>query len=249
MLGRNLLHAKRYPGLTASVIATPVVLLLLFVYVLGGTLEAGLGASAGGGSYVDYLLPGVLLVAIASGSIGAAVSVNTDTTGGIVNRFRTMPIARSSLLTGHVLGNVITTVLGSVFVIIAAVLVGARPNASVVEWLAVFGFVAAATYAVTWVSVAMGVAAKTPESASNAALPVMLLPFLGSTFVPTDSMPTGLRWFAENQPFTPVVETLRGLLLGTPIGSSATVALGWCVLLTLVGYVAARRRFNRPGAR
>src|SRR4051794_9586322 len=167
MLRRNLVRAKRYPGLTVSVVATPVILLLLFVYVLGGTLEAGLGADATG-SYANYLLPGVPVLAIASGSLGAAVSVNTDVSTGIVNRFRVMAIARSSLLTGYVLGNVITTVVGSILVIGVAVLVGARPNASALEWLAVLGLITIATYAVTWVAVALGVSSRTPETASNA---------------------------------------------------------------------------------
>lgn len=250
MLRRNLKHMVRYPVLTAMVIGIPVVLLLLFVYVLGDTLGAGLtGAVGGRAEYVEYVTPGILLVAIAGSAQGTAITIAMDMTEGIIARFRTMAIARASVLTGHVLGNTLQTLLGLVVVIGVALLVGFRPTAQPAEWVAALGLLTLVTLAVTWLCVAMGMVAKTVESASNLPMPLMLLPFLGSGFVPTDSMPAAMRWFAEYQPFTPVMDTLRGLLLGTPIGSSALLAVGWSLVLVAVGYVWARWAYDRRPAR
>ena len=172
-----------------------------------------------------------------------------DMTEGIVARFRTMAIFRPSVLTGHVLGSMIQTMLSLAVVLVVAVLIGFRPDASPLEWVAAAGMLAAITFAVTWLSVAFGLVTKTVEAASNLPTPLVFLPFLGSGFVPTDSMPAGLRWFAEYQPFTPVIETVRGLLLGTAIGTSGVVAVAWCVGITLVGYLWARRLYNRDPVR
>ena len=172
-----------------------------------------------------------------------------DMTEGIVARFRTMAIFRPSVLTGHVLGSMIQTMLSLAVVLVVAVLIGFRPDASPVEWVAAAGMLAAITFAVTWLSVAFGLVTKTVEAASNLPTPLVFLPFLGSGFVPTDSMPAGLRWFAEYQPFTPVIETVRGLLLGTAIGTSGVVAVAWCAGITLVGYLWARRLYNRDPVR
>jgi ABC-2 type transport system permease protein len=179
---------------------------------------------------------------------GTAISVAMDMTEGIVARFRTMAIFRPSILTGHVLSAMTQTVCSLAIVIGVALLIGFRPTASPVEWAAAVGILALISLAVTWLSVACGLVSKTVEAASNLPMPLLLLPFLGSGFVPTDSMPTALRWFAEYQPFTPVIEALRGLLLGTAIGSSAVLTVAWCAVFTLVSYLWARAAFNRdPG--
>ncbi|MEE4593531.1 ABC transporter permease [Streptomyces sp. DSM 41524] len=257
MLRRNLKHAQRYPSMTASVVVMPVLMLLLFNYAFGGALGAGIGGmsggiTGGGGSsdrYIDYVAPGIILMAATSGSLVTAVGICVDMTEGIVNRFRTMAISRASFLTGHVVGSVIQTLISIAFVIGIALLIGFRPDATPVEWLAVAGLLALVTLALTWVSAAIGLMAKTPESASNIPLPLQFLPFMGSAIVPTESMPDGLRWFADYQPFTPVIETLRGLLMGTEIGNSALISLAWCAALTAGGYLWARTAYQRSARR
>jgi ABC-2 type transport system permease protein len=250
MLRRNLKHAQRYPVLTLMVAGIPVVMLLLFVFVFGGTLGAGLGGLSGGRTdYAEFLTPGILVLAVASAAQGTAITVAMDMNEGIIARFRTMSIARASVLTGHVVGAVIQTVIGLAFVVVVALLVGFRPDANPVEWLAAIGLLVLASFALSWLSVAMGLAAKSVETASNLPMPLILLPFLGSGFVPTDSMPAGLRWFAEYQPFTPIIDTLRGLLTGAAIGSSALLAVAWCAALALVGYLWGRARYDRRPAR
>ncbi|RZL82139.1 MAG: ABC transporter permease [Rhodococcus sp. (in: high G+C Gram-positive bacteria)] len=246
MLRRNVRHMIRYPSMTLMLVGMPIVLLLLFVYVFGGTLGAGLGDPAGGrGAYVDYVAPGIILMTVASAAQGTAISVATDMTEGIIARFRTMAIARVSVLTGHVVGSMIQTLLSLAVVVGVAVLIGFHPTAGLGEWVAAFAVLALFTFALTWLSVAFGLVSKSVETASNLPMVLVLLPFLGSGFVPTDSMPAGLRWFAEYQPFSPVIETIRGLLLGGPIGSSAVLAVGWSFGIALVGYLWAKRLFNR----
>ncbi|GAA4590213.1 ABC transporter permease [Planotetraspora phitsanulokensis] len=250
MLRRNLKHARRYPGLTLSVAGTPVVILLLFNYVFGGALATGIGGmSSGGGEYIDYIAPGMILLTATAGALVTAVSVCVDVTEGIVNRFRTMAISRASFLTGYVVGSVIQTMASIVLVIGVALLMGFRPTATPLEWVAAIGVLTLLTLALTWLAAGIGLVAKSPESASNIPLPLQFLPFVGSAIVPTESMPAGMRWFAEYQPFTPIIETLRGLLLGTPIGNSAIIALAWCVGLSLAGYAWARSTFNRDANR
>ncbi|WP_432035334.1 ABC transporter permease [Streptomyces cucumeris] len=246
MLRRNLKHALRYPSLTVTVVVMPVMMLLLFNYAFGSALGTGIeGMPTGGGDYIDYVAPGIILMAATSGALITAISVCVDVTEGIVNRFRTMAISRASFLTGHVLGSVIQTTISLVFVVAIALLVGFRPNATPLEWLAAAGLLILLTLALTWLSAGIGLVAKSPETASNIPMPLQFLPFIGSAIVPPESMPTGLRWFAEYQPFTPLIETLRGLLMGTEIGSSGYVAPAWCLGLTLVGYLWARTTFNR----
>jgi ABC-2 type transport system permease protein len=249
MLRRNLRHMWRYPSLTLMVAGLPVVFLLLFVYVFGGTLGAGLGPASGGrADYLAYVTPGILLMAVAGVAQGTAISVAMDMTEGIIARFRTMSIFRPSILTGHVLSAMTQTACSLALVLGVALLLGFRPTASPVEWVAAVGVLAMITFALTWLCVACGLVSKSVEAASNLPMPLLLLPFLGSGFVPTDSMPTALQWFADYQPFTPVTETLRGLLLGTAIGGSAVLAVAWCVAITLVSYLWARAAFNRdPG--
>jgi ABC-2 type transport system permease protein len=246
MLKRNLRHMQRYPSLTLMLIGIPVILLLLFVYVFGGTLGAGLGGPSGGrADYANYVVPGILLITIAGVAQGTSIGVATDMTEGIIARFRTMAIFRPSMLTGHVVGAMIQTAIALAFVTVVSMLVGFRPDATPIEWLAAVGVLAMIALAVTAFSVGCGMAAKSVETASNTPMPLILLPFLGSGFVPTDSMPTAVRWFAEYQPFTPVMETLRGLLLGTAIGNSAWLAAAWCVVITVLSFVWARRAFER----
>jgi ABC-2 type transport system permease protein len=246
MLRRQLRHMLRYPSMTLMLAGLPIVFLLLFVYVFGGTLGAGLGDLSGGrADYVNYVTPGIMLITVASAAQGTAISVAMDMTGGIIARLRTMAIARASVLTGHVLGSMIQTMLSLAVVTAVALLIGFRPTAGVAEWIAAVGVVAMTTLALTWLSVALGMVSKSVETASNLPMPLLLLPFLGSGFVPTDSMPTGVRWFAENQPFTPIMQTLRGLLTGSPIGSSGVLAVAWCVGIGLAGYLWAKRLYNR----
>jgi ABC-2 type transport system permease protein len=253
MLRRNLRHMQRYPSLTIMLIGQPIVLLLVFVYVFGGTLGNGLdGPLAGPGgreAYIGYMTPAILLITVTSAALGTAISVAMDMTEGIIARFRTMRISRASVLTGHVIGTVIQTVIGLVVVTGVALLVGFSPTAGFGDWLAVTGLLLLLTVAITWLSVAMGLAAKSVETASNTPLVFTLLPFLGSGFVPTDSMPGVLRWFADYQPFTPVIETIRGLLLGTPIGDSGWLAVGWCVVLAVVGYAWSKSLFAKERTR
>ena len=244
MLRRNLRHALRYPSMTVATIGGPVLILLLFNYAFGDALAAGIG----GGAYIDYIAPGILLMAATAGSTATAVAVCSDMTEGIVNRFRTMAISRDSVLTGHVVGSMIQTLASIAFVIAVALALGFRPTAGPLEWAGAIGLLALVTFALTWLSTAFGLVTKSVETASNAPLPLQFLPFLGSAIVPAASMPDGMRQFAERQPFTPIIETLRGLLMGTPIGDSAVWAVGWCVALTLAGYLWARAAYARDPA-
>jgi ABC-2 type transport system permease protein len=250
MLRRDLRHMLRYPSMTLQLVGMPIVFLLLFVYVFGGTLGAGLGGASGDrATYLEYVTPGILLMTVAAVAQGTAISVAMDMTEGIIARFRTMAISRASVLTGHVVGSMIQTMLSMTVVIGVALLIGLRPSAGPVEWVAAIGVLALITLALTWLTVALGMVTKSVEAASNLPMPLVFLPFLGSGFVPTDSMPVGLRWFAEYQPFTPVIETVRGLLLGSAIGNSAVIAIAWCAGITLVGYLWAKKLYNRDPIR
>ncbi|MFQ6329561.1 ABC transporter permease [Nocardia sp. CWNU-33] len=240
MLRRNLLHARRYPSLTFGVIIMPIVLLSVFNFVFGGALE-----KSSGGNYIDYLAPGMLLMIPAYITASVAVSIATDTTKGIVNRFRVMAIAPSSFLTGHVIGALIQAMLGVVAMVGFAVLIGFRPSANAVEWIAAFVLLALLTFALIWLSVGMGLVASSPESASNMPFPLIMLPFLGSGLVATDTMPVGMRQFAEYQPFTPITETVRGLLMGTEIGNNGIISVAWCIGLALVGYLWSSSVFRK----
>jgi ABC-2 type transport system permease protein len=247
MLRRNLRRMRRNPGLTLFVAGIPIVLLLLFVYVFGGTLGAGLPGAAGSdrGAYADYLTPGILLFTVVGGAQLTAIGVAIDMTEGIIARFKTMAVWRGSVLAGHVIANMIQTLLAVVLVLVVSIAIDFRPGASALDWLGAAGLVAFVTLALTWLSVALGLVAKSVESASNLPMFLMLLPFLGSGFVPTDSMPAGLQWFAEHQPFTPINESLRGLLLGTHIGGDWIAALAWCGVITAGGYVWSLRLYAR----
>ena len=234
MLRRNLRHMQRYPAMIFYLAGMPVIFLLLFVFVFGGTLGAGLGG--GRTEYLAYVVPGILLMTIGGAAAGTAVSVATDMTEGIVARFRTMAIARVSVLTGHVLGSIIQTLVSLVIVFAVGLAIGYRPTAGPAAWLGVLGVLTMTSFAITWLATALGLVAKTVEEASNTPMPLSLLPFLGSGFVPADTMPPGLKQFAEYQPFTPVTETLRGLLTGTAIGTNAIAAVAWSAGIALVSY-------------
>jgi ABC-2 type transport system permease protein len=250
MLRRSLRRMLRYPSMTLMLVGMPIIFLLLFVYVFGGTLGAGLGAASGGrAAYANYVAPGIILMTVAAVVQGTAVSVAMDMTEGIVARFRTMAISRASVLTGHVLGSMIQAMLSIAVVIGVALLTGFRPTAGPLAWMAAIGVLAMITFALTWLSVALGLVSKSVETASNSPMFLVLLPFLGSSFVPTHSMPAGLRWFAQYQPFTPATETLRGLLMGTPIGHNAIIAIAWCAGIALFAYLWAKKLFNRDPSR
>ncbi|WP_425839056.1 ABC transporter permease [Streptomyces fractus] len=247
MLRRNLLHARRYPSLTLNILLTPIVLLLLFVYVFGDVMSAGIGGgSADRTAYIGYLVPGILLMTIGATPAGTAISVTMDMTEGIMARFRTMAIHRGSVLIGHVVGSVLQAVAGVLVVGAVAVAIGFRStDASALEWLAAFGLTVLVAVALSWVAVGLGLASPNAEAASNNAMPLIILPFISSAFVPIDAMPGWFQPVAEYQPFTPLIETLRGLLLGTEIGHNGWLAVGWCVALTGVGFFWSRALFRR----
>ncbi|GGE90728.1 ABC transporter permease [Mycetocola zhadangensis] len=252
MMRRNLLHMIRYPGLSVFTILGPVVILLMFVYVFGGTLGAGLpGVDPAGGreAYIAYVMPGILLITIAGSAGGTATTVSMDMTEGITARFRSMAISRASVLAGHVLGNTIQALIAVTLVLGVGVLIGFRPAADLLEWFAVAGLLIFISFAITWIAVAMGMQAKSVETASNWPLLLTFLPFLGSGFVPTESMPTWLQWFAQFQPFTPFIETVRALLLGTPLGWNGVLAVIWCVVITGIGYAWSMTIYERKSVR
>jgi ABC-2 type transport system permease protein len=233
MLRRNLRHTLRYPALVIVSLGVPVLLLLLFVGVFGGALNAGLGGASHGGSYIDYVVPGILLMTVGYGSSTTALAVNRDMTEGIIARFRTMAISRASVLTGHVVAAMTRTMVSVGLVIAVALLLGFRPTADPVRWIAAIGVIALLVLALTWLAVAIGLVARNAEGTSSFTLVVQVLPFVSSAFVPADSMSAAVRWFAQNEPFTPIIDTLRGLLMGTPIGNSAIIAVAWCAGLAL----------------
>ncbi|MFE0845652.1 ABC transporter permease [Streptomyces rochei] len=244
MLRRNLLHARRYPSLTLNLLLTPVMLLVLFVYVFGDAMSAGIGGGDRS-DYIAYIVPGLLLMTIGSTTIGTAVSVANDMTEGIIARFRTMAIHRGSVLVGHVVGSVVQSILSVVLVGAVGVAIGFRSaDATALEWLAAFGLLVLFTLALTWIAVGMGLVSPNAEAASNNAMPLIFLPLISSAFVPVDSMPGWFQPVAEYQPFTPAIETLRGLLLGTGIGHNGWLAVVWSLALTALGYLWATAKFN-----
>uniref|UniRef100_UPI0033B17C32 ABC transporter permease n=1 Tax=unclassified Streptomyces TaxID=2593676 RepID=UPI0033B17C32 len=246
MLRRNLLHARRYPSLTLNLLLTPIMLLLLFVYIFGDVMSAGIG---GGGAdrsvYIAYIVPGLLLMTIGSTTIGTAVSVSNDMTEGIIARFRTMAIHRGSVLIGHVIGSVLQCVASVILVGAVAVAIGFRStNATALEWIAAFGLLVLFAMALTWIAVGMGLISPNAEAASNNAMPLILLPLLSSAFIPTDTMPGWFQPIAQYQPFTPAIETLRGLLLGSEIGNNGWLTIAWSLGLTVLGYYWSKAKFN-----
>ncbi len=249
MLRRNLRHLQRYPGLSLFPIFMPVVFLLLFVYVFGGTLGNGITADGGRAAYVNFLTPGLLLFTVAGAAQITAISVAKDMTEGIIARFKTMRIWRPAVLAGHVLGSLLLTLISIAVTIAAALLVGYHAAATPLRWLAALGMLTLLAIALIWLSVALGLVAKSVETASNMPMFLILLPFLSSAFVPVASMPAGVRWFAENQPFTPITNTVRGLLTNQHVGSTGATAIAWCLAITAAAYLWARYLYDRRPAK
>lgn len=241
MLRRDFRHSFRNFSMTLSGLFVPIIMLVLFVTFFGGAM----GANLGGLTYVNYVAPAIIIMTIASGCATTALNLCMDMSEGIIMRFRTMAISRSSVLIGQVLGSVIRTLVSIGLVVGVAILMGFRPTTDPMSWLMALGLIALLTFAITWMGVLFGLVGKTPAGANSLALLFQLLSFTSSAFARPESMPDGVRWFAQYQPFTPVIETLRGLLLGTPIGDNAILAVSWCVGITLFGYLLVRALYNR----
>ena len=238
MLRRNFKHTARNPVTVFNAVLLPVVIMLMFVYMLGNAFSVGV-------KYIDYATPGMILLAVAYGLGATATEVNDDMTKGIINRFRVMDVSRGAVMTGHVVVTMLRSLISIAAIIGVAFGLGFRPAASFSDWLAVIGIVVAACFATSWLTVAIGLAAKTPQSAAMATVPVILLPFFSSAIVPAAKMGQGVRQFAEYQPFTPIIESLRGLLAGAPSAGYAIAALAWCAGIGVVGYVWAVTTFSR----
>ena len=243
LTGRSLRHILRSPDTIITTALMPIAMMLMFVYVFGGAIDTGQGA--GTGNYVNYLLPGILLITIASGISYTAFRLFGDTQGGIFERFQSMPIARSSVLWAHVLTSLVANAVALVVVTGVALLMGFRTGANLFEWLAVTGILLLVTLALTWIAVIPGLTAKTVDGASAFSYPLIFLPFLSSAFVPTETMPGPVRWFAENQPVTSIVNAIRDLLAGQPASADIWIALAWCVGILVVAYVFAMVAYRR----
>jgi ABC-2 type transport system permease protein len=245
MFRRVVKHMRRnFAGTIVPALFSPILMLLMMLNIFGRTVEDS-GNLGGGATYINYLTPGLILFTAAYGISGAALRANTDMTQGIINRFRTMSIARISVLTGHVFGNVIITLFTIGVILVLAALTGFRPVMRADTLLAAAGLTVFMVFALSWLAVAMGVNSKSPEGAMAYLYVILTMPFLSTAFVPPASMTPILAWFAENQPFSPIIDTIRGLLMGGDVGTRGLVALGWCTALTLVGYVWARIGYNR----
>jgi ABC-2 type transport system permease protein len=250
MLRRSFRRMRRYPSLTLFMALIPILLLLLFAFVFGGTMGAGLGVPGGGReAYIAYVMPGILLLTVVGTGQGIAISVAMDMSAGIIARFRTMAIARGAVLAGHVLGNVIQTMLAAGLVLIVALLVGFRSSAGPIEWLAVASLLALTSLAVSCLCVALGLSAGSVETASNTPMFLMILLFVSPAFVPIASMPDLLQAIARINPITPIIDTVRALLSGTPIGTAGVLAVGWCLAITVASYLWATRLFERLPSR
>ncbi len=238
MLRRNYRHTVRYPMTLFSAILFPIIMMFLFVHVFGGAFSVGV-------DYVDYAVPGLIMMTIGYGVGPTAVSVHSDMATGIINRFRVMDVSRTAVLLAHVIASMLRSIAAIVCIIALAFVMGFRPSAGIADWLGVFAMVVLTLFAIGWLTVALGLAAKTPETANFAIIPLVLLPFLSSAFVPADKMGAGVRQFAEYQPFTPLIETLRGLLHGTPSAGPVLAGIAWCAGMTLVGFLWARSKFTK----
>jgi ABC-2 type transport system permease protein len=238
MLGRSMRHIMRSVDTIFTVCITPIAMMLLFVYVLGGAIQSGAD------NYVNYLLPGILLIAIASGISYTSYRLFQDKQRGIIERFHSMPVARSSVLWGHVLTSVVSNVISVAVIILVALIMGFRSSAGILSWLAVAGILVLFTLALTWVAAIAGLSANSMEGATAFSYPLIFLPFISSAFVPTDTMPSAVRAFAENQPVTSIVETIRALLADQPVGHNIWTALAWCLGILIVAYVFAVRTYK-----
>jgi ABC-2 type transport system permease protein len=237
LIGRSVRHSVRSVDALLTAVLLPVMLLLLFVYVFGGAIETG-------GRYLDYVVPGIILLCAGYGAATTAVAVNSDMTTGVIDRFRSLPISGAAPLTGHVVASVLRNLVSTALVLAVALAIGFDPTAGVGEWLGVLGLLLAFMTAISWLGAAFGLLARSAESAGAFSFFVLFLPYLSSAFVPPESMPAALEAFAAHQPITPITETLRALLLGTP-GADAATAVAWCVGLAAVGCAAAALMFRR----
>ena len=234
LTGRSLRHILRSPDTIITTAVTPIAIMLLFTWVFGGAVDTGTDAP-----YIEFMLPGILLITVASGIAYTAYRLFLDMQGGLFERFQSMPIARSSVLWAHVLTSLVSNLISVALVIGVGLLMGFRTGAGILAWAAVAGIIVLFTLALTWVAVIAGLSAKTVDGASAFSYPLIFLPFIGSAFVPTSSMPGPVAWFAENQPVTSIVNTIRALFAGTPVGSSIWIALAWMVGILVVAYIAA----------
>ena len=239
LTGRSLRHVTRSPDTIVTTTIMPIAFLLLFVYVFGGAINTG------SDSYVNYLLPGILLITIATGISYTAFRLFLDMKSGIFERFQSMPIARSSVLWAHVLTSLVANLISVVVVVLVALLMGFHSGAGVLDWLAIAGILMLFTLALTWLAVIPGLTAKSPDGASAFSYPLIFLPFISSAFVPTDSMPGAVRAFAENQPVTTIVNTIRDLLTQQPVGTDIWIALAWLVGILIVAYTFAMATYRR----
>jgi ABC-2 type transport system permease protein len=239
LLGRSMRHILRSPDTIITTVLTPIAMLLLFVYVFGGAIETGTD------NYVNYLLPGIMLIAIASGIAYTALRLFTDLTSGIFERFHSMPIARSSVLWAHVLTSLVANTIAVVIIVLVALLMGFRTSAGPLAWLAVAGILVLFTLALTWVAIIAGLSAKTVEGGTGFSYPLIFLPFISSAFVPTDTMPGPVRAFAEHQPVTSIVDTIQDLFARQPVGNDIWIALAWCLGILVVAYFFAMAAYRR----
>lgn len=239
LTGRSLRHILRSPDTIITTAITPIALMLLFVYVFGGAIRSGAG------NYVDYLLPGIMLIAIASGIAYTAVRLFTDLQSGVFERFHSMPVARSSVLWAHVLTSLVSNGLVLVIIVAVGLAMGFRTSASVGAWFAVAGILALFTLALTWLAVIAGLTAKTVDGSAGFSYVLILLPFISSAFVPTDTMPGPVRVFAENQPVTSIVNTIQALFAGQPVGTDIWIALAWCLGILVIAYLIAMAAYRR----
>ncbi|MEU7748683.1 ABC transporter permease [Nonomuraea sp. NPDC049158] len=239
LLGRSLRHITRSPDTIITTAIMPIAMMLMFVYVFGGAIRTG------SDSYVNYMLPGILLITVASGIAYTAYRLFMDMKGGIFERFQSMPTARSAVLWAHVLTSLVANLISLVVVMLVALLMGFRSGAGVLAWLSVAGILILFTLALTWIAVIPGLSAKTMEGASAFSYPLIFLPFLSSAFVPTATMPGPVRVFAENQPVTSIVNAIRGLFTQQPVGTDIWIALGWCVGILVVAYFVAMSTYRR----
>lgn len=247
MLRRDVIHSRHNPMLTLSSILTPVFMLLLFAGIFGDAMAKTV---PGSGRYIDYLTPGIILMALGSSVSGTAINTNIDNTAGVVDRFKTMAVARTSVLAGQVIGSTIRTVVGTIFVVVVAVALGFDPHRIGLGWLGALGLVVAVAFAWGWLGVGIGLFARTAAGANTLGLVASLLVFASSAFVATNTMPAGVRWFAENQPYSPLIDTMRSLLLGTALDPTrAMLGLAWVLVVGVAGYFWARRLYNADPSR
>ena len=239
---RSLIHTLRTPDALIMAIALPVILMLLFTFVFGGAIE-------GDGQYVNYVVPGIILLCAGFGAASVANDVANDMTTGIIDRFRTMPLRASAVITGHVVASVLRNLLTTAIVIVVGILVGFRPDATLLDWIAVFGLIALYILAITYLFAAIGLASSGPEAAGSFGFILLFVPYVSSAFVPIDTLPVWLRWISENQPLTPIIETIRSFLTGTELGMSGWLALGWCLVILAVAVVWATVKFRARSGR